>query len=652
MCLSDREYEFFVTTDENHQPEGTDRGLIRRLVMRNFFEAKWAGSQNNTSEHNSASTVMAKKQLKNRFRLPKPGNASTEPQTRRTDGKQELNTVKKKRPKAKRRVSGATDASEKTEPEPSLASSLKGTSADEENNARLDKRIVLMPSPSAHRFDPFDVLPVPGTPQLDMLFKLCNAHKCYMEYTLTLPDKSSSTANSIAVNAKNTWWSFISSDAGLLHATLATWALYGVLVRGLNELRVDKLRHKNEALREINIKIGSPGGKITDELVGTVLTMASFEVSESHSEVVNMPLTPSESTRGIRRCSAPRCCTKAHGQCSWRTVRFRAQRRLDSRHRMVHFSLSRMPQIEPKTRHRVDFHTAAAFHTPPTFPPLRLDPATPPLPDKLLESAALTSPTSPLHLSTAAIPLFNIFYRLHRLALAASSPWTARVNRLTLSNLLYETEHLILCVPDHSRAFLALDLEIIADQDAASQTAAHAASIVQALLAAAHIFVYAALRALPTNAALFAILLERLRGALARPCVCAIRVWRTERQLDMLLWSIIVACSVAPAGASRGWWIGQLAEVMDEVGVESRGEVEKVLRRVAWVDTFFQRVLSGVWEELALLRRAGAMVDGPVSRPVDAALLQARMGVVQQGGSGYVHDRRGSHEEGRWRAYV
>jgi hypothetical protein len=49
-------------------------------------------------------------------------------------------------------------------------------------------------------------------------------------------------------------------------------------VRGINGLRVDKLRHKNEAIKEINLKIGSSGGNITDELVGTVVTMASFEV--------------------------------------------------------------------------------------------------------------------------------------------------------------------------------------------------------------------------------------------------------------------------------------------------------------------------------------------------------------------------------------
>jgi hypothetical protein len=95
---------------------------------------------------------------------------------------------------------------------------------------------------------------------------------------LTHTAKRGSRVNSIAINAHNSWWSFISNDAGLLHATLATWALYGVLVRGMTGLRTEKLRHKDEAIKEINLKIGNASGEISDELVGTVLTLASFEV--------------------------------------------------------------------------------------------------------------------------------------------------------------------------------------------------------------------------------------------------------------------------------------------------------------------------------------------------------------------------------------
>lgn len=52
-----------------------------------------------------------------------------------------------------------------------------------------------------------------------------------------------------------------------------------MLVRGMTDLRIEKLRHKDEAIKEINSKIGDAGGEISDELVGTVLTLASFEVS-------------------------------------------------------------------------------------------------------------------------------------------------------------------------------------------------------------------------------------------------------------------------------------------------------------------------------------------------------------------------------------
>lgn len=101
-------------------------------------------------------------------------------------------------------------------------------------------------------------------------------------------DKSGSRINSVAINARNSWWSFISSDAGLLHATLATWALYGMLVRGMDDLQSEKIRHKSEAIKEVNNKINSLGGHISDELVGTVATLASCEVRWSDFPLLKM----------------------------------------------------------------------------------------------------------------------------------------------------------------------------------------------------------------------------------------------------------------------------------------------------------------------------------------------------------------------------
>jgi hypothetical protein len=180
MTLPDKEYEFFVTTDEPHQPEGTDRGLIRRLVMRNFFDTKGEGPQNKACENNSASTVMAKKQLKSRFRLSKVGQEMAETTGKRTCSKEGSGTAKKKRPKALKNLSGFSDASGAMDSPTSFNSSPAGFLTDEEHFGSgtgmcksRDHRIVLKINPSARCFDPFDVLPVPGTPQLDTLFKLC-----------------------------------------------------------------------------------------------------------------------------------------------------------------------------------------------------------------------------------------------------------------------------------------------------------------------------------------------------------------------------------------------------------------------------------------------------------------------------------------------
>lgn len=254
---------------------------------------------------------------------------------------------------------------------------------------------------------------------------------------------------------------------------------------------------------------------------------------------------------------------------------------------------------------RVDFHTATAFRISPSYSQVCLDPEAPPFPDEFLDEAACTSPTSLLQLSVAPIDCFNIFYRLHRLALAGCSHWRGQVNRLTLSNLLYESEYLILLVPDYSRDFLDFDMEEHNEQDSEYELkkgAANAASVVEGLLAASQIFNYAALRDIPITTRIFSILLERLSIAIARPSVCTIDIWRKERNLNLLLWSLVVACSVIQPGTARTWWIKLLADVLDELRINSRFDLEMALKHVVWLDGYFDRVLGELWDE-ALHRR-------------------------------------------------
>jgi hypothetical protein len=313
-----------------------------------------------------------------------------------------------------------------------------------------------------------------------------------------------------------------------------------------------------------------------------------------------------------------------------------------------------------QSHYRVDFHTAAAFHTPPSFPQIRLDPDTSPLPDKLLEEAACTSPTSLLQLSLAAVDCFNLFYRLHRLALAASSHWVGRVDRLTLSNLLYETEYIVLSVPDYSRDFLDFDLQANDEQDEdfrERESTAQSASVVEALLAASQMFIYAALRDIPTNAKIFSILLERARIALARPSVSVIPIWKKERNIHMLLWTLVVACSVASPGANRSWWIMQLVEIMIELEIKSRFDLEMALQHVAWVDTYFNAVLGDIWEEVSQQNRArvmghrGSMVDQPLSRPIDPSFEGQGMWEAQLNESERSSRVEGlvNYDDGRWK---
>ena len=171
-----REYEFFVTTGEPHQPNCAERGMIRRLVMRNFFDSKAAAPQSNASKHSSASTAMAEKQLKNRFRLLKPAKEKKETKTRESETYNQKGKAKGKRPRAPRTTSSVAKASAHSGDETSRRESTDQGASDDSNRIpyglALNKPMLELDL-NAHRMDPFDVLPIPGTPELDMLFRLC-----------------------------------------------------------------------------------------------------------------------------------------------------------------------------------------------------------------------------------------------------------------------------------------------------------------------------------------------------------------------------------------------------------------------------------------------------------------------------------------------
>jgi hypothetical protein len=172
----EREYEFFVTTDERHQPAGEQRNMIRRLVMRNYFETKMARPQLNEPESSSATTVVAKRQLKNRFRVGERGIEIGRDSSIIKKVTSEQSQSGKRRPQVRRTRSGPAPSGSATgdgssKAGRSTATRMKSTKRNTSEPAAENPALEI--EPSAHRIDPFDALPIQGTPQLDFLFRLC-----------------------------------------------------------------------------------------------------------------------------------------------------------------------------------------------------------------------------------------------------------------------------------------------------------------------------------------------------------------------------------------------------------------------------------------------------------------------------------------------
>ena len=160
----EREYEFFVTTDKPYNLAGAERCMIRRLVMRNHFDMKMAGPQINPSQHSSISTAMAKKKLKNRFRISEPRVKKEKANSRERIDARRLREKVAVRPKELRDRSGPTTSSKAGEDGKDKRNNMDGS---------LEARPVLKCGLRDDRIDPFKALPIPGTPELGALFHLC-----------------------------------------------------------------------------------------------------------------------------------------------------------------------------------------------------------------------------------------------------------------------------------------------------------------------------------------------------------------------------------------------------------------------------------------------------------------------------------------------
>lgn len=183
-----------------------------------------------------------------------------------------------------------------------------------------------------------------------------------------------------------------------------------------------------------------------------------------------------------------------------------------------------------------------------------------------------------------------------------SDEWIGEVSREGVGKGLYEVGYMLGRVEDYSRGYLDFDLAKKVnsedDEDYRARAAeADASSIVEALVSACQIFLYAALRGVPVRARLFAILAERLRGAVERPGVDTVHVWREYKNENLLLWAMVVGALVV-GEVERRWWVERVGVVAREMGAWGVEEVEGVLGRVAWMEGGFGEGLGGLWREV------------------------------------------------------
>ena len=132
--------------------------------MRNHFDMKMAGPQINPSQHSSISTAMAKKKLKNRFRISEPRIKKEKANSRERVDARRLREKGAARLKDLRDSSGPTTFSKAGEDGKDKRNNMDGTP---------EARPVLKCGLDDDQINPSKVSPIPGVPELGALFQLC-----------------------------------------------------------------------------------------------------------------------------------------------------------------------------------------------------------------------------------------------------------------------------------------------------------------------------------------------------------------------------------------------------------------------------------------------------------------------------------------------
>lgn len=212
------------------------------------------------------------------------------------------------------------------------------------------------------------------------------------------------------------------------------------------------------------------------------------------------------------------------------------------------------------------YHPAAVNREIPFY---RFEPSiTADFPDGVLLEAAKSAPTPILNIPSYGFEIYNILHRIHLLGIAISRPWLAIVNRIAVSNTLYEAEY----------DMLALSAKLAES----SPGQGNDTSIANALLVTSQIFGYGILRSLPFLTRTIELFLQRLIAELDQDEL--LETWKDQCSLEALLWVICIGLLASVESSSRNWFKVRMIRVMQLLQVTDFADLEDILMGYAWSD--------------------------------------------------------------------
>ncbi|CZR56053.1 uncharacterized protein PAC_05941 [Phialocephala subalpina] len=158
----------------------------------------------------------------------------------------------------------------------------------EEEDAQQSMEVELsLPSPQLllGGTEPFNVVPIAGTPRLQLLMHYYNT---VLLNTL------------IPVNPKDKWFSYAITDPALFHVTMLHAVMHHALVHGEEGGEEEALALKSEAISLVNRKLEDPVEGISDVTIAVVANLVQFENQSGNIELSSVHM------RGLQRMIALR----------------------------------------------------------------------------------------------------------------------------------------------------------------------------------------------------------------------------------------------------------------------------------------------------------------------------------------------------------